>query len=109
MFSPALPPFLAGTGGTVAVRIPPLLWLRRVVYGLSQPLTATSANLSGKAEISEPAEVKAVFEGKVELILDGGPTPGGEPTTIVDLCGSEPRILREGAIPSEVIFDAFED
>ncbi len=104
-----LPRFLIGPGGSVAVRIPPLPWLRRVVYELSQPLTATSANLSGEGEISEPAKAKALFEGKVELIVDGGPTPGGEPTTIVDLLGPEPRVLRDGAIPSEVILDAFED
>ncbi len=104
-----LPRFLTGPGGSVAVRIPPLPWLRRVVYELSQPLTATSANLSGEGEISGPAEAKALFEGKVELIVDGGATPGGEPTTVVDLLGPEPRVLRDGAIPSEVILDAFED
>jgi L-threonylcarbamoyladenylate synthase len=82
----------------VALRIPPPPWLRRLVYDLSQPVTATSANLSGGGEISEPAKVAAVFEGKIDLIVDGGATPGGVPSTILDLTSPKPRFLREGAV-----------
>jgi L-threonylcarbamoyladenylate synthase len=97
------PVFLAGAGGTIAVRVPPVAWIRRLAYELSQPLTATSANLSGEKEMSDPADVVAGFGGKVELIVDGGKTPGGAPSTIVDLVGPEPRVLREGIIPAEKI------
>jgi L-threonylcarbamoyladenylate synthase len=97
------PVFLAGPGGTIAVRVPPIAWIRRLAYELSQPLTATSANLSGEKEMSEPADVVAAFGGKVELIVDGGKTAGGAPSTIVDLVGPEPRVLREGIIPAEKI------
>ncbi|HMA52854.1 MAG TPA: Sua5/YciO/YrdC/YwlC family protein, partial [Acidobacteriota bacterium] len=89
----------------IALRIPPLAWLRSLVRELSEPLTATSANLSGASELSDPVEVKALFGGRVDLIVDGGRAPGGLPSTIVDLAGDRPRILREGAIPSARIED----
>ncbi len=95
-----LPEFLPGPDGTIAVRIPPLAWLRQLVREISQPLTATSANLSGEKEMADPSEVAAVFRGKVEVIVDGGPSPGGAPSTIVDLTSAEPRILRDGAVPA---------
>jgi L-threonylcarbamoyladenylate synthase len=94
-----LPEFLLGPGRTIAVRIPPLSWLRALVREISQPLTATSANLSGEKELADPAEVTALFRGRIDIVVDGGPTPGGAPSTIVDLTSLEPRILRIGAIP----------
>jgi L-threonylcarbamoyladenylate synthase len=99
--APSVPDFLRGPGGSIAVRIPPLAWLRRLAYELSQPLTATSANLSGEKEISDPAAMAALFDGKIELIVDGGTTPGGAPSTLLDLTGPEPRFLREGVIPAD--------
>ncbi len=93
-----LPDFLLGPGRTVAVRIPPLGWLRALVRELAEPLTATSANLAGEKELADPAEVAALVVGKVEWMLDGGRTPGGLPSTIVDLSRGTPQILREGAI-----------
>jgi L-threonylcarbamoyladenylate synthase len=94
-----LPEFLLGPGRTIAVRIPPLSWLRALVKEIGQPLTATSANLSGEKELADPAEVIALFRDKVEIVVDGGPSPGGVPSTIVDLTSPEPRILRIGTIP----------
>ncbi len=93
------PERLLGPGRTIALRIPPPAWLRSLVREMSEPLTATSANLSGERELADPAEVRTLFDGRVDLIVDGGPTPGGRPSTIVDLAGDRPRILREGAIP----------
>jgi L-threonylcarbamoyladenylate synthase len=98
--APGLPEFLLGPGRTIAVRIPPLAWLRALVSELDEPLTATSANLAGEKELSDPSEVMALFSGQVEIIIDGGPTPGGLPSTIVDLAGERPRVLREGKIPA---------
>ena len=96
--SARLPDFMLGPGRTIAVRIPPLPWLRALIRVVGEPLTATSANLSGGKELADPAEVAAVFRGKVDVIVDGGPSPGGAPSTIVDLTSPEPRILREGAV-----------
>lgn len=101
--APTFPPALAGPGHTVALRIPPAAWLRALVDELGFPVTATSANLSGSSEVSDPAEVRRLFEGKVDVLIDGGPTPGGLASTIVDLSGAEPVILREGAVPAAAI------
>jgi L-threonylcarbamoyladenylate synthase len=95
-----LPERLLGPGRTVAVRVPPPAWLRALVRELAEPLTATSANLSGERELAEPADVKALFDGQVDLIVDGGPAPGGRPSTIVDITRPRPAVLREGAIPA---------
>jgi L-threonylcarbamoyladenylate synthase len=101
--APSFPPELAGPGHTVAVRIPPAAWLRELVAEIGLPITATSANISGEKEVSDPAEVLRLFDGKVNVIVNGGPTPGGLPSTIVDISGDSPRILREGAVPASAL------
>lgn len=104
--SPAVPEFLAGPGRTIAVRVPPLAWLRNLVRELGEPLTATSANLAGEPELADPDEVKARFAGRIELVVDAGPAPGGRPSTIVDLASGTPRVLREGTIPAARVLAA---
>lgn len=94
-----LPDRLLGPGRTIALRVPPLAWLRSLVGELGGPLTATSANRSGQRELEDAGEVRALFEGRIDLLIDGGPAPGGRPSTIVDLAGGRPRVLREGRIP----------
>ena len=59
----------------------------------------TSANLSGRPDATTAEEVLAQLDGRIALVLDGGPTPGGIPSTIVDCTANGVRILREGAIP----------
>lgn len=100
---PVFPPALLGAGGTVAVRVPGSAWLRDFLAELGVPLTATSANVSGEGEIADPAEVVRRFDGRVAAVLDGGRTPGGRPSTIVDVTASPPRILRDGAVPVELL------
>lgn len=96
--SPLFPARLTGPGHTIGVRIPSVPWLRRLVYEVGLPITATSANISGEGEISDPAEVLRTFNDKVDIIVDGGATPGGLTSTIVDITGRTPLILREGAV-----------
>lgn len=98
---PLFPAGMLGPGSTVAIRVPALTWLRKLLAEVGFPLTATSANLSGSGEIDSPDVVRRAFEGLVDLVIDGGRTPGGAPSTIVDLTGPAPRVLREGAVPSE--------
>lgn len=98
--APRLPEHVLGPGGTIALRLPPLAWLRAFVRELGEPLSATSANLAGGRELADPAEVRALFEGRVEIIIDGGTAPGGRPSTIVDLSAGSARLLREGRIPA---------
>lgn len=98
---------LGGSGvggcGTIGVRVPGHLWLRHLLAAAGFPISATSANISGEKEISDPAEAVRRFSGKVDLIIDGGETPGGFPSTIVDITSTPPQILREGAIASAQI------
>jgi L-threonylcarbamoyladenylate synthase len=95
---PLFPLEILGPGGSLAMRIPGTIWLRDLVRRLGIPITATSANISGEGEISRPEEVVKIFQGKVELIIDGGPTLGGLPSTIVDLTSEKPRLVRAGAV-----------
>jgi L-threonylcarbamoyladenylate synthase len=89
---------LYGPGQTIGLRVPAAVWARELVCFLKIPITATSANLSGRKEVSDPAEIQRLFGGLVDLIIDGGKTSGGRPSTVIDLTASEFKILREGAI-----------
>lgn len=94
----ALPGIVTAGRNTVALRIPdhPLaLALLRLV---DAPLAVTSANLSGRAPALDAAAAWEQLQGRVDAIIDGGPAPGGQPSTIVDLTGASPRILRRGPI-----------
>ncbi len=90
---------------TVGVRIPnfaPTIELLR----RAGPMAVTSANLSGQASPSTADEVRAQLGGRIPLILDGGTTPGGVPSTVVDCSGQNPVILRAGPITLEQILQA---
>jgi L-threonylcarbamoyladenylate synthase len=85
---------------TLGVRIPDhpvALSLLRLIG----PLAVTSANLSGQANTNTAQEVFDQLNGRIHLILDGGRTPGGVPSTVVDCTVAEPVILRQGPLTSE--------
>jgi L-threonylcarbamoyladenylate synthase len=93
---PGLPPNLSPQP-TIGVRMPDhpvALSLLR----LTGPLAVTSANQSGSESAATAQEVIAQLGGRIPLILDGGRTPGGLPSTVVDCTGPEPVILRPGPI-----------
>lgn len=91
---------LACTAGerSLAVRIPAHGELRQLL-AVTGPLTATSANLSGEAALVSPDRVAEAFGGAVDVVIDGGETPGGLPSTIVDARFDPPRVVRPGAFP----------
>jgi L-threonylcarbamoyladenylate synthase len=95
-----LPELTAGMG-TIGLRIPGNELTRQLLAYLGAALTGTSANVSGGPDPRTAEEVEASFAGKVDLILDSGSTAGGKPSTIVDVRFQMPKIIREGAIPSE--------
>ncbi len=101
--SPKIPDVLQSPAGSIGVRWPDVPWLRELIRQGRFPLTATSANLSGHTEISDPDVIIESFSGTVDLIVDGGISPGELPSTVLDLTGERPRILREGALPSSEI------
>jgi L-threonylcarbamoyladenylate synthase len=69
-----------------------------VVARLGAPLTAPSANPSEAPPPTTADEVLGYFAGALDLLLDAGPTPGGSPSTVVDVTGDAPRVLRPGAV-----------
>jgi L-threonylcarbamoyladenylate synthase len=93
-------PALAG-GDTVAVRVPAHPVALELLRRVGEPLTGTSANLSGRPGPRTAGEVRRQLGGRVDLIVDGGPCPGGVESTVVDCTVDPPRVLREGAVPAE--------
>ena len=90
---------------TVGVRIPDLEGTLELLR-LAGPLAVTSANASGQSSSATAMGVEMQLGGKIPLILDGGVTPGGIPSTVVDCTGAEPRVLREGPISLHQIEEA---
>jgi L-threonylcarbamoyladenylate synthase len=93
---------LAG-GDTVAVRVPAHPVALELLRRVGEPLTGTSANLSGRPGPRTAEEVRRQLGERVDLIVDGGPCPGGIESTVVDCTVEPPRLLREGAVPAERI------
>jgi L-threonylcarbamoyladenylate synthase len=73
-----------------------------LVGTLGTPVTAPSANPTDAAAPRTAQEVLAYFEGRLALVLDGGPTPGGAPSTVLDVTVDPPRVLRPGAVVVDV-------
>lgn len=94
---------VSGGSKTIGVRWPDFVWLQALIRRAGFPLTATSANLSGDKEISDPSHLVEEFEGKIDLIVDGGPAPGGEPSTVVDISSGGLSVVREGVIPASAL------
>jgi L-threonylcarbamoyladenylate synthase len=90
----------AGTK-TIAVRVPAHALARALAHALGRPVTATSANLAGAPPVATAASLDAVADDPRVFVIDGGETPGGPPSTIVDARGAEPRRIRDGAIAWE--------
>ena len=88
---------------TVGVRVPDHTVARALLLAAG-PMAVTSANLSGQPNPSTAHEVFAQLGGRIALIIDGGKTPGGVPSTVVDCSKPEPLILREGPILKDEIW-----
>ena len=100
---PDIPGLVNGWGSTVAVRVPDHPVPRQLAAALSAPITGTSANIAGGPNPVTAQEVADQLDSKVDLIIDRGPCPGAKPSTIVDVSGDSPAILREGVIPHTAI------
>jgi L-threonylcarbamoyladenylate synthase len=96
---PALARDVSGGTGTVGVRVPADAVVRAIAAACGRPITATSANISGEPATADPEEVERSFGDRIDLLIDTGRTRGGVPSTIVDITGPEPRLVRAGAIP----------
>jgi L-threonylcarbamoyladenylate synthase len=87
---------------TVAIRVPSHPAARAMIEASGVPWIYTSANKSGKPAKLTAADVAAELGADIDLIVDGGTTPGGDPT-LVDASGDKPRVVREGLISAEQI------
>lgn len=101
--SPQVPPIVTGGRDSVAVRMPDHPVPLALVAGLGRPITGTSANPSGGPDPVTADDVRRLLEDRVDYILDGGPAVVGSPSTIVDLTGEGPRLVRQGAIEYDSI------
>ena len=97
---PRVPREVSSTA-TVAVRMPDLD-LTRALLRLTGPLAVTSANRSSGLNPCTAQEVLAQLNKRIDAVLDGGATPGGVPSTVLDCTQTAPRVLREGAITDRV-------
>jgi L-threonylcarbamoyladenylate synthase len=86
---------------TVAVRMPGDSFALRLARAAGFPITATSANISGAPPATDIKTIIGYFDDSLDLIIDGGTATGDLPSTIVDVTGERPRILREGALKRE--------
>ncbi|MGH7902723.1 MAG: L-threonylcarbamoyladenylate synthase [Candidatus Dormibacteraceae bacterium] len=95
------PPLTAGVPPGIGVRIPNHQLALRLLDQAGEALATTSANLSGRTSALSAGEASAL--AGVAAVLDGGRAPGGTPSTVLELRGGVPRVLREGAIPSSAL------
>ena len=101
--NPALPDEVTAGQNTVAVRVPNHPVCLELLTQVGRPLAVTSANLSGQPTPTTAQAVAAQLRGRLPLVLDGGPSPTTQASTIVDLSTSPPRLLRQGRLTLEAL------
>ena len=95
--SRSVPPEITRDTGTVGVRIPSSRICLRLLEHTGVPLTSTSANRAGEKPAHTIQEIQKGLTG-IDLYLDAGKLPESQPSTVVDMSGATPRVLRSGAI-----------
>lgn len=93
------PPSVLSKDGRIGIRVPahPIPRLLAKAYG---PITTTSSNRHGLPSPITCGEAREQLRDGIDLYIDGGPTPFGGESTVVDLSGGRPRVLRQGVLPS---------
>jgi tRNA threonylcarbamoyl adenosine modification protein (Sua5/YciO/YrdC/YwlC family) len=107
--SPLVPVRVLGRGGTIALRCPKDTLCQRILERIGGPVVSSSANLSGERPAESVEEVVATFGNQLDLVLDGGPRRARPPTTLVDVSGGRPRLLRRGALDVTSELGSFDD
>ena len=103
-----LPDQVTAEGQTVAVRMPDHPVPIHLTEGLGLPITGTSANISGGADLLSLTELTDHIGGLVDQVITAGPEPKGIASTVIDITGGEPKLLRQGVISFESILEAWE-
>jgi L-threonylcarbamoyladenylate synthase len=94
----AVPDLVTAGGPTVAVRWPAHPVAQALIAAAGVPVAAPSANRSSRVSPTRAEHVLGDLDGRIDMILDGGPTPGGIESTVLDLTSQPPRLLRPGPI-----------
>ncbi|HEX6624402.1 MAG TPA: L-threonylcarbamoyladenylate synthase, partial [Pyrinomonadaceae bacterium] len=93
-----LPEELTAGTGTVGVRLPADEEVRALVRACGGALTATSANPAGEPPARSAADVERYFQHRIDLVIDGGETKVERPSTVLDIHGGTPVLVREGVV-----------
>ena len=103
--SASLHHLLTAASGKIGCRIPGCPAARRLLAHLHHPLTATSANISGGTSPTRIDQIPESLRAAVDVILDAGSTPGGSPSTVIDITSPPYTAVREGAVPLSAILN----
>jgi L-threonylcarbamoyladenylate synthase len=103
---PGVPEAITAGSGTVAIRVPGSAIARALAARAGGALVSTSANPSGGPPPARVDALDVALRARVDHVLDGGPTPGGLPSTIVALEDGAPRLLRAGALAFALVLEA---
>ena len=101
--SDLIPPVVSGGLDTVGLRVPDHPAPRQIVAQLGAPITATSANVSGKPALTAATDVLRELGPRLDLVFDGGVLAPSAPSTVIDATANPPKILREGALSASDI------
>ena len=93
-------------GGTIGVRVPAHAVARGLSSAFGGCITATSANRTGAPPCVTADEVAEALGDGVDLVIDAGPSPGGAPSTIVEVVGGRLTLHRAGAVPWERVLES---
>jgi L-threonylcarbamoyladenylate synthase len=107
--STLVPVRVLGRGGTIALRCPRDTLCQRILEQIGGPVVSSSANISGQRPAESAEEVVAVFGNQIDIVLDGGPRRARPPSTLVDVSGERPRLLRRGALDVTAELGPFDD
>ncbi len=102
---PGLPAEITAGTGTVGIRVPGSALARALARAAGGALVSTSANPSGGPPPARVDDLEPGLRGAVDHVLDGGPTPGGRPSTVVAVDGEAVRLVRAGAVSFERVTD----
>jgi len=105
----SLPACITGGGDKIAVRVPDHIVPVTLVRELGKPIVGTSANISSYPSVVTAEEVAQQLGNEVDIIIDAGRCPGGLESTVADVTGQSPIILRQGAIPEEEIMKTYRE
>tara|TARA_B100000959_G_scaffold275012_1_gene327742 strand:- start:1289 stop:1930 length:642 start_codon:yes stop_codon:yes gene_type:complete len=101
--SSKVPEVLTGNTGKIGVRVSGSSFVRQLCELSEFPITGSSANISNNPEPASAVEVMEALGDKIDLLLDGGKATGTQSSTVLDVCNTLPKLLREGIIGKDAI------